>query len=246
MNFDAGNVGDIRTQGWDFFDRIYCISVDERKDRRESVRAQFSRVVLNGKVEFFIVRRHPSNIEQGIYESHMACLRKGLEAGAERIAVFEDDVVFDRFDPDRLCQCTRFLSARPWNVLLFGALIGSSRKTAEAAVQEVEYASLAHGYALNRPYAETLAYEPWRPGIASDTLFRPPTDRVYAASPMFAFQSNSSSDNEKYLRLDHFRRMCGGLERIQKANEFYHRHKFGIIAGHCLVILMLLMLCLYC
>lgn len=245
MSLDTDAAVDIRTGAWDFFDRIYCISVDEREDRRESARAQFAKVGLNGKVEFFIVRRHPSNIEQGIYESHMACLRKGLETGAERIAVFEDDVVFDRFDPQRLFRCTRFLSTRPWNVLLFGALIGSSRKTAEPAVQEVEYVSLAHGYALNRAYAETLAFVPWQPGMASDTLFRPPTDRVYAVAPMFAFQSNSSSDNEKYLRLDHLRRMCGGLERIQKTNEFYHRHKFGIIAGHCLVILMLLGFCLY-
>ena len=33
-----------------------------------------------------------------MYESHMICLRKGLEAGAKNIVVFEDDVIFDRFD----------------------------------------------------------------------------------------------------------------------------------------------------
>jgi GR25 family glycosyltransferase involved in LPS biosynthesis len=30
-----------------------------------------------------------------VYESHMLCLRKGLEAGAENIVIFEDDVEFD-------------------------------------------------------------------------------------------------------------------------------------------------------
>jgi len=57
---------------------------------------------------------------------------------------------------------------------------------------------------------------------------------------MFAFQNNFTSDNEeKYKGLERFRRLCGGLERIQKANEFYQRHKFGVIAIHILFILFL-------
>ncbi|MHB9099546.1 MAG: glycosyltransferase, partial [Syntrophales bacterium] len=101
------------TNGWDFFDRIYCISLEEREDRRQAAAASFSKVGLTGKVEFVIVKRHPLNVEQGMYESHMTCLRKGLEAGAERIVVFEDDVVFDRFDAERFRQCTQFLAEHP-------------------------------------------------------------------------------------------------------------------------------------
>ena len=86
------------TNGWDFFDRIYCISLEEREDRRQSAAASFAKVGLTGKVEFVLVKLHPSNVEQGMYESHMTCLRKGLEAGAKSIVVFEDDVIFDRFD----------------------------------------------------------------------------------------------------------------------------------------------------
>jgi hypothetical protein len=221
--------------GWDFFDRIYCISLEEREDRRRAATAQLSKVGLDGKVEFVIVKRHPVDVEQGTYESHMTCLRKGLEAGARRIVVFEDDILFDRFDSERFRRCTRFLSSRPdWKVLLFGALIRSSRKTGEPAVQEVGYQSLAHAYALNGPYAETLAYRPWE-GIVVDTLFRPLTDHIYAADPMFAFQADLSTDN-KYPGLDRFRRWCGGLERIQKANEFYLHHKCGIIAAHVLIL----------
>src|SRR5512137_2836865 len=97
-----------QASGWDFFDRIYCISVEERRDRRQAVTTQFDKVGLAGKVEFVIVKRHPLDVEQGMYESHMACLHKGLEAGAERIVVFEDDVLFDRFDAGRFSQCTQF------------------------------------------------------------------------------------------------------------------------------------------
>ena len=226
--------------GWDFFDRIYCISIEERRDRRQAAMRQFNKVGLADKVEFVIVKRHPQNVEQGMYESHMTCLRKGLEAGAGCIVVFEDDVFFDRFDAGRFYECTRFLSSHPdWKVLLLGGLIRSSKKTTSPCVQKVRYQSLAHAYAVNRPYAETLAYTPWQ-GIIIDTLFRPLTDHIYAAYPMFAFQNNLPSDNDKYRYLELFRRCFGGLERIQKINEFYHRHAFEIIAAHALILLLLL------
>ncbi|MBN2437192.1 MAG: hypothetical protein JXL20_01175 [Deltaproteobacteria bacterium] len=106
-------------------------------------------------------------------------------------------------------------------------------------MQKVRYQSLAHAYAVNRAYAETLAYTPWQ-GIVIDTLFRPLTDHIYAVCPMFAFQNNLPSDNDKYRYLERFRRCCGGLERIQKMNEFYHRHKFGIITVHVLMLSVLL------
>ena len=233
------------TNGWDYFDRIYCISLEEREDRRQAAAVSFSTVGLTEKVEFVIVKRHPSNIEQGMYESHMTCLRKGLEAGAERIVVFEDDVAFDRFDAERFKQSIQFLVENPkWKVLLLGALIRSSRRTANPFIQKVGYQSLAHAYALNRPYAETLAYQPWQ-GIVLDTLFRPLTNDLYAVYPMFAFQNDFASDNDnKYAGIERFRRLCGGLERIQKANEFYQRHKLGVIAAHIMIILSLLIVIL--
>ena len=227
--------------GWDFFDRIYCISLEEREDRRQSAAASFAKIGLTGKVEFVLVKLHPSNVEQGMYESHMTCLRKGLEVGAKSIVVFEDDVIFDRFDAEHFKQCTQFLAEHPdWKVLLLGALIRSSRKTTNQFIQKVRYQSLAHAYALNRNYAETLAYQPWQ-GIVIDTIFRPLDNDIYAVYPMFAFQNDFSSNNDKkYKGLERFRRLCGGLERIQKANEFYQRHKFGVIAAHVVIILSLL------
>ena len=130
--------------GWNFFDRIYCISLEEREDRRQSAAASFSKVGLTGKVEFVMVKRHPYNVEQGMYESHITCLRKGLDAGAESIVVFEDDIIFDRFDLEHFKQGTQFLIDHPdWNVLLWGALIRSSRRTTNPFIQKVVYQSLS-------------------------------------------------------------------------------------------------------
>jgi hypothetical protein len=229
---------------WDYFDRLYCASLKEREDRRTSALKEFSKIGLADRVEFVIVERHPYNIEQGVYETHMLCLRKGLEAGARNIVVFEDDIEFDRFDPERLRSCTEFLGQHPeWKAFFLGALICSSRKTANPCVRKVGYQSLAHAYALNRHYAETLAYEPWQ-GIVNDTLFRPLKDDVYAIYPMCAVQKNFASDNV-YPTLARIRRLLGGLKRVQKANEFYHEHKFGIYAAHVLVILLVLFFVFY-
>lgn len=229
---------------WDFFDRLYCVSLREREDRRKSAREEFAKVGLGDSVEFIICDRLSDEFEKEVYESHMTCLRKGLEAGAKNIVVFEDDVEFDGFDPDKLKSCVEFLQQNPeWKVLLLGALLRSSRKTDNPCIQKVRYRSLTHAYALNRHYAETLAYEPWR-GIVNDTLFRPLTDDIYALYPMCAFQKNFTSDNYKYPGLVLIRNFLGGLKRIQKANEFYHRHKFGVIAAHVFIIVFLLIILL--
>lgn len=226
---------------WDFFDRLYCVSLREREDRRISAQTEFAKVGLEHRVEFLISERYSNDFEREVYDSHMTCLRKGLEAGAKNIVIFEDDIEFDRFDPKRLECCTDFLQKHPeWKVMLLGALIRSSQKTSNPCVRKVRYQSLTHAYVLNRHYAETLAYEPWQ-GIVNDTLFRPLNDDVYALYPMCAFQKNFTSDNYKYPWLARIRNFLGGLKRIQKANEFYLRYKFGIIAAHVVMVLMLLM-----
>lgn len=228
--------------GWDYFDRLYCISLRKRDDRRQSAKNEFAKVGLDERVEFLIVDRLSYDLEQQIYESHMACLRKGLEAGAQNIVVFEDDIEFDHFDPARLIRCTEFLRRHPnWKVFLFGALIRSSAKTTDACVQKVRYRSLTHAYALNKAYAESLAYEPWQ-GIVNDTLFRPLAEDIYAMNPMCAFQKSFATDNYKYPRLALIRNLLGGLHRIQKANEFYLQHKFGIYTGQVLLILLVLII----
>ena len=228
----------IEANPWDYFDRLYCITLEEREDRRRSAREEFAKVGLADKVEFVIVQKHPTDVMQGMYESHMSCLRKGLEAGAQNIVIFEDDICFERFDPRRLKSCVEFLRQnQQWKVFLFGALIRASRKTANACVQKVRYQSLAHAYALNKDYAQTLAYVPWQ-GIANDTLFRPLKDDVYAAYPMFSFQKDFSSDNYEYRNLERFRKMLGGLKRIQKGIEFYRRHMFSIYAVQIVFILL--------
>ena len=114
---------------WSYFDKIYCISLAERSDRRKEAKAQFEAVGLLNSVEFVIVKKHPVDCEQGIYESHLFCMKKGLRAGADNIAIFEDDIYFDRFNPERLKASTSFLSThKNWKILFLGCMVKGSRK----------------------------------------------------------------------------------------------------------------------
>ncbi len=227
---------------WEYFDKFYCISIEARADRRASARVQFEKVGLAEKVEFVMVQKHPHNCEEGIYESHMTCIKKGLAAGAANIVIFEDDIIFDRFSPAGLKNCVDFLSGSDhWNALFFGCLVSNSQKTENRSVLKIRYRCLAHGYVLNRPFAEMLIDTQWQGEPYDDVLKKWP-DRFYAAYPSFAFQSNSRTDNNRNMGLDRFRRLFGGLGRIQKWNEFYHRRKMAIIAAHVIMLFIILKL----
>jgi hypothetical protein len=226
---------------WAFFDRAYCISLDERPDRRQEAERQFDAVGLEGQVEFLIVKKDTVDTERGIYESHMECFRRGIRAGARTILIFEDDIVFDRFDPGVLADGIRFMSGDDWNMFFLGCLTSGTRKTAHRCVLNVRYRSLTHAYVARRPFAEMLLALPWR-GRPYDVLLRERCGGFYAAYPAFAFQSNARTDNLRLRHVDRLRRLCGGLARIQKFDEFYHRHRLALIGLHVLMLAGLLAL----
>jgi len=225
---------------WDFFDKIYCISLAGRPDRRAEAAAQFARVGLGERVEFVVVQKHPTDCEQGIYESHQLCLSRGLAQGAEQMLIFEDDILFDGFTTAAMERCTAFLAAEPdWHLFFLGCMVKASRRMAFPGVVQIRYRSLTHAYAIHRRFAERLVACPWQ-GVPYDDFLRDLKDeRTFALSPSFAFQSNSPSDNERYLPLDRVRRLLGGLRRLQKMDAFYHRNRWVIIGAHLLALLVL-------
>ena len=228
---------------WEYFDKIYCISLYERVDRREQAKAQFRAVGLADRVEFVVVKKHPVDCEQGIYESHILFMEKGIRALSGNIVIFEDDVVFDRFNPDTLGKCIDFLETNSdWKIMFLGCMVKKSAKTDNRSVLKVSFRSLSHAYVLTREFAETIVKIPWQKIPFDDMLRDIKDDRMYAVYPSFAFQSDSRSDNQRYLPLDRFRRLCGGLRRLQKMNEFYHYNKTLIIGAHILLVFLLIVI----
>ena len=220
---------------WNLIDRIYCISLAERTDRQASAKRQFERVGLGDKVIFHRVQRHPTDCEQGIFESHQACLKMALADGARHILIFEDDVVFGTVDAHRLRQGIAFFQDRSdCQILFLGCLASRSRTTETPGVRRVRYSCLAHAYLIKPSLARQLADEPWR-NIPWDIVLKKNTQNAFALYPSIAFQSNSPSDNRRHRTLETVRRIFGGLRVIQMVNERYHRFRYAIIAAHLLL-----------
>jgi len=220
--------------GWDFFDAIYCITLDSRPDRMEAAKEQFALAGLAGQVEFLVVARDGENPERGIFESHQRCLAQALAAGARHVLIFEDDVIFRGCNHERLDAACRFLrDTDAWDAFFLGCLTNGSQPTGQDAVVRVRYRCLSHAYALNRPFAERLVKKPWQ-GIPLDGFIKAEGGHFFALRPMCAFQGLASSDN-KTVWLDWLRTLFGGLARIQQGNEFYHNNKKLVILLHLAV-----------
>ena len=225
---------------WSFFDRVYCISLVNREDRRAAARAQFARVGLDGRVDLVLVEKDRENPERGIYESHILCLNRGLAAGARRMLLFEDDVVFARFSAERLARIVAFLRSHDWDAFFPGCIADRLRKVPGAPAARIRYRSLSHAYGVNRDFAASLAGQAWA-GVAYDDFLRIRTAPrlTFAACPTFAFQSDAPSDNDAWLHLDRRRRRLGGLMFLQRVNEFWLRFFWPIVLAHGLGLLVL-------
>jgi GR25 family glycosyltransferase involved in LPS biosynthesis len=218
-----------RPDSWAFFDKIYCITLETRPDRREQARKQFADTGLLHRIEFVSVAKHPVNPEEGIFQSHMICLNKGLKEKARRILIFEDDVFFQGIDVQALHEACNYLdSATKWNALFLGCITDGSKKTPIRKLTKITYRCLAHAYALNRPFAKHIVQQTWS-GIPFDELLRRHNSEFYALYPMCAFQGLAGTDNQTVV-IDRMRRIFGGLPFIQKANELYQNHKMVLLA----------------
>ena len=230
---------------WDAFDQIYCISLAQRTDRRQQAEREFARVGLAGRVRFIVVQKHPTDSEEGIFNSHMACLRAALAADAQKIVIFEDDIHFRRFSPKILGDATQFMKAdADWQHFFFGCFVKSSRTTAWPSVLNVRYRCAAHAYVVHRRFAEKLVQIPWQ-GTAYDDLLRSfDAGQFYACYPTFGFQSGSSTDNNKTAALDRIIRLLGGSPRLQRWDEFSKHHILRLIGAHVLAALLIVLLLL--
>lgn len=228
------------SDAWDFFPSIYCITLKSRPDRREAAAAAFEQVGLGGRVTFFLAEKHPTDSEQGIYESHQACLRAGLAASRGPIVVFEDDVTFRHFSPKTLVGAIEFLRTdSTWRGFFFGCYVHSSASTRSRFVRSIRFKCTAHAYAVTREFAEQIVALPWN-GVAFDDLLRNlDTGQYFMACPAFAFQSGASTDNDKQLKLDRLRRLFGGMYFGQRWDEFSHRRWRSMIVMHLLSILLI-------
>lgn len=78
---------------FDFFDEIYCINLDQRKDRWQQVQKEFKKLGIEDRVQrFSAIKSEDGRI--GLIKSVGEILKKSSEEGLENVLILEDDVKF--------------------------------------------------------------------------------------------------------------------------------------------------------
>ena len=176
-----------------FFDVVYCINLDTRPDRWQQAMGEFVAIGLADRVERVAAITH-ADPREGCRRSHLECVKRAAAAGAETALIFEDDVVFPHFSPERLGRSLDRLRTIPdWDLFYLGGVV-LSRPTER------------YGGLFRAPMAQSHAYAIHRRAFTAVERSRSPFDlwcaqtlKSYCAQPLLAWQRDGLSDIDGVL-----------------------------------------------
>ena len=208
---------------FDYFDKIFCINLDSRPDRWESVQKEFDKVGILDRVERVTAittdelpydprpRKNRSGSDLlgqfACASSHNKCTKLAIQYNAKNYLAFEDDFYFKDFDEGYLNTCINELPS-DWRLLSFGYNDWSKRKDKESYSDNLNKMygfGLAHAYAINGTMFEHLNNEFEKRVIRSETrrkrwwkrneyFLGNATKYQYGVKNIFAFQRDGFSD----------------------------------------------------
>jgi GR25 family glycosyltransferase involved in LPS biosynthesis len=159
---------------FNFFDKIFCINLDSRKDRWEKCLEKFSLLGFEDRVERFSALNlsHLTDIDPktrgraGCALSHAAILRKAKEANLNNYLVLEDD--FDLCYSPEECLKSLELSQnelpQQWNIFYLGGNLTDEYgrfplETFSDHLFKLNSCHTTHSFAVNSNFYEALDEE---------------------------------------------------------------------------------------
>ncbi len=113
---------------FDFFDRICCVNLDACPERWERSRAEFDKLGILDRAERFSA--FAPYMTQNVEARLLACrdtmrllVRQCAKHQMKSVLIFEDDVVFDHYDPNLLQTALDELSTHNWWAVMLGTHI---------------------------------------------------------------------------------------------------------------------------
>ena len=108
---------------FDFFDEIYCINLERRKDRWEQCESEFDKVGILDRVIKFNAFDNKKNPKRGCYDSHLSVIKLAYERKLNNVLIFEDDVAFlKRYNDKKLTKAIENLKKTDWEFFYLGGL----------------------------------------------------------------------------------------------------------------------------
>ena len=102
----------------DYFDFIYCINLNRRRDRWKKVQKEFERMGVLHKVFRFDAIENFENGHIGCALSHRNIIQDAKIKGYKNILIFEDDIFF-RYSSDYMFKVTQELALTDWDIFYF-------------------------------------------------------------------------------------------------------------------------------
>jgi len=197
------------THPLDYFDNIYCINLDYRKDRWEKVSKEFRKLGIEESIirvpgavvnDFDDPKR---NACYGNHLSHAACINHAQKEGVSRIAIFEDDVKFINSTVEILRLAIEQLPPW-WDLFYFGANLERPAYQVTENLAKLTFAYSTHAYAINMQNVELVDIM-YRINTNKDIVHNDveisekiiPYFCSFIPIPMVAVQESSYSDIEK-------------------------------------------------
>ena len=148
-----------KSNPFDFFDEIFCISAKTRPKKKQKAARQFKALGIDARVEFVdAIMMEP--YWRGCTESHRACIKKARDRGASNVLIFEEDVFFLHNDLNALERALNSLSDLNWQVFLLGGTVQKVHHHIDDYLCLIK-GHLTHAHAMHKScWDAVLNYEP--------------------------------------------------------------------------------------
>ena len=185
-----------------FFDKIYCINLDERSDRWEDAKKELKSLGLSNYKRFTAIKNEIGYL--GCRDSHIDVIKDAKKNNYEKILILEDDFVFVNKDKDLIYNILNQLSTIDWELFYFGATVhlyeGKLTKVSENLVK-TNFAYTTHSYAVNSKAFDYIIENAKNHDIIdvfyNDYIVK--NDKSFISNPMICLQRESYSDIENKM-----------------------------------------------
>lgn len=185
-------------------DKIYCMCVQERPDRREESAKNFHKAGLCSLVTYYRPPKDPAGARAGSWEAHREITKRAIQEGCRRVLIFEDDVCFSEKDttPTTVALVSHKMSQlrKPWDLFFLGhfPIAPCYPVTLDFSIWRVR-SLMIHAYVLNLQgsWAKWVCENGPAQNLRFLDAYAFAQAKAYACFPMFVFQTNSPSTHDR-------------------------------------------------
>jgi len=213
------------------FDRVYLINLDEREDRWEQAKLEFSKFHIDNYIRFPAIKNEVGHV--GCAESHLSLLQKMQEEKVEKFLIMEDDFTFKGNPLETLSNAIQQLPA-DWDMLYLGASTYSPLKRYSKNLFHLHEAYSTHAIGYNNKNGGLLDYilNHRREVDIIDVYFRENIQdkfNCFISYPLICAQKNSFSDvqnnhvNMEFIEHRYWKCTRGSLSLSEKLSHWLGR-----------------------